>query len=408
MGLSKRPKSTPYLSAVPTSGQYTVGTRYLNSSPSGGGYLGWVCTQTGTLCSRLWANSSSISASTNITDGRYVYQSQNTGKTTKTNPFSASSYTIGTVVKDNLGLTNWSARATYAVGIYVFYSNSPNQWYEVTVSGKTGSSQPTTFPSTENSNLTDGTCTLVSRNMISWNVINTLGLFKGFNDIWTANVSIPPTISTPAPSNPTFDSSGIVKSGLVAYYNSKSGLDIPSLKWNNLASDTYHLTLGGSWETDPNRSGLMYFNGINNYATVTGFNFTQWTLEGWLRIDSPSSFPDIYSTLDHEIYTSNSNTISYDTDASSNTYTVTTLTNVSITYDSSTGNMNFYIDGVAGGTGYSASNMFYGGVEFHIGGGMDLMTYLYMYTGVIDSVKIYDRILTASEILANRNYGTQI
>lgn len=98
-------------SAAPTTGWWRRGDRVLNTAPSSGGYVGWVCTTAGWANATAWAGSGSYTLNDYVNKGGYVYQCSTAG----TNVDSGSGPSRTTAGTDTSGPITWTFVGVLAV-----------------------------------------------------------------------------------------------------------------------------------------------------------------------------------------------------------------------------------------------------------------------------------------------------
>jgi hypothetical protein len=106
-----RKPDVPYQSSPPSSGSFNLGARIFNTTPTAGGYTGWICTTSGIACGNVWASSFAYTKGQCIYSGNYVHMAQNNGTTGTSTPSFPS--TIGQTVVD--GGVTWQNLGVLAV-----------------------------------------------------------------------------------------------------------------------------------------------------------------------------------------------------------------------------------------------------------------------------------------------------
>ena len=191
--------------------------------------------------------------------------------------------------------------------------------------------------------------------------------------------------------------------------------------WTNLGSlsGTVNMTTMGTYDALDN-NGSFNFNGSSNYGriiTPSSASFTNVTFVAVVKLATPATntwrvilslvyWNPALTTYNNNLnfYSSGSPSI---TNAISPTFTFATNTwyFVASTYNSSTGVVTFYVNGVAAGTFNAATGGNWSGTNFTIGA--DSNNNSYFWNGKISSVALYNRVLTASEIAnLSNNYQT--
>lgn len=162
----------------PTSGYFKKGKLIQSVSPTAGGYFGWICLTTGYADNTAWGASTTYYKNDRIKVGSNVYVARNSGKSAKTTPsFPAP---IEAIVEDKVGIVNWTANATKVLGDLIVPTIANGRYYECTTAGTTGATEPTTFPLTENSTVTDGTVVWTARKIIVWENVGGIATFKPY------------------------------------------------------------------------------------------------------------------------------------------------------------------------------------------------------------------------------------
>jgi uncharacterized protein YjbI with pentapeptide repeats len=204
------------------------------------------------------------------------------------------------------------------------------------------------------------------------------------------------------------------------YLDSTNTSSYNGTTWTNLGSlgGSVNMTTMGTYDALDN-NGSFNFNGSSNYGriiTPSSASFTNVTFVAVVKLATPatSAWRVILSlswwnpTL--TIYNNNLNFYSTSpsiTNATSTNFTFAANTwyFVASTYNTSTGVVTFYVNGVATGTFNAATGGSWSGTNFTIGA--DSNNNNYFWNGKMSYIALYNRVLTASEIAnLSNNYQT--
>lgn len=218
-------------------------------------------------------------------------------------------------------------------------------------------------------------------------------------------------LSPPVPAN------GIVTNGLVGYWNSKQG--VSGTTWANIAPATqgqYNGTMVGvsvtangmDFQANPNSVTIPVPDAMKVVTNAT-FECRMIADDGWMDVVSQSDGrelfwigPDIlvpsglfdadHYTDKFTIYTQMANTIVY----------------LTVTADLTTNRITWYFYYPA--TGTTVSEYYATAIGTMAAGNVFLLsgTAGARYYGILDNVRIYNRVLTAAEIAKNRAVGTDV
>ncbi|MCC8425273.1 LamG domain-containing protein [Mucilaginibacter sp. UR6-11] len=206
--------------------------------------------------------------------------------------------------------------------------------------------------------------------------------------------------------------------GLLAYWSFDGNANDVSGNGNN--GTAYNVTS----TTDRNGvSGNAYaFNGTSSYVTVPDnvalrLNNTDYTLNAWVRVNS-------YGSSGMQMIAKRSSTATgygwslttsgYDffgpgggtTSSTGTTFVSASATNwhmITVTYQYSTGTLTHYVDGVAAGSYSSGFPTPSATTTDPLVIGRDNIGPNYFFNGAIDDVRIYNKLLTTTEITALKN-----
>jgi hypothetical protein len=221
----------------------------------------------------------------------------------------------------------------------------------------------------------------------------------------------------------------IVTNGLVLALDAADKNSYPGsgTTWTDLSGNANNGTLTNSPTFNSGNGGSIVFNGTNQYGTAsdsTSLRPTSFTLDTWFR---PTSF-NLYSCivvkpfngpvwtppyLSYMIRLNSTGTIlecstntggTYRALSPNYTFAANTTYNVTFTLNSSTGAAVAYINGAV----LSSGNLTAGAISYStppliIGAGYGASPVGEYFAGSIYSVKIYNTILSATEVLQNYN-----
>jgi hypothetical protein len=200
-----------------------------------------------------------------------------------------------------------------------------------------------------------------------------------------------------------------------------------SIIWNDLSGNSNNGTLTNGPTFSPASLGSIVFDGTNDYVTAsdsTSLRPTSFTIDTWFRPTSFGAFNTIVTKpfngpawtapfLSYMIrIESNGTRLNCDTNTggtyrafqTSYTFLTNTTYNISFTLNSSTGAAIAYLNGsVLSSINHTAGAISYSSPPVLIGASYGASPFGEFFTGSIYSVKIYNKILSASEILQNYN-----
>jgi hypothetical protein len=173
---------------------------------------------------------------------------------------------------------------------------------------------------------------------------------------------------------------------------------------------------GATWTTAGKYGGALSFDGVNDLVTVADSASldltTAYTLEAWVRPTSTSDWRNVLlketpSTLAYGLYASgypnrpsswltiNDSFVALDGTAP---LPVNAWTHLATTYDGTT--LRLYVDGTQVSSTQAPGAAPVSGSPFRIGGNTIWSEW---YAGLVDDVRLYKRVLTGSEIVADRD-----
>jgi hypothetical protein len=206
----------------------------------------------------------------------------------------------------------------------------------------------------------------------------------------------------------------IVTSGLVMHLDAANTKSYPGTgsTWYDRSGNVNNGTLVNGPSFSSTNRGSLLFNGTNNYVDIgvkPSLLPQALTVSVWFKIGSSLAFSIIVrsrtygwgisvagTTLSSMLYTSLSNQIN----STGSTISLNVYNHVSITYTNSTFCM--YLNGVQVYTTTSPTNSIYY-VNGYIAIGRDADASASYFTGNIANVQIYNRALSATEVLKNFN-----
>jgi hypothetical protein len=208
----------------------------------------------------------------------------------------------------------------------------------------------------------------------------------------------------------------IVTDGLVvaldaADRNSYSG---SGTTWNDVSGNNNSGSLLNGTSFSATNGGNIVFDGVDDYVTVTEIGqLTRFSIESWFR---PTAYPGNYAAVIASVYPGTNATVNFKigyeagTGMVGGTYignwfytpsvptTLNTWQQIIFTYDGS--GLAIYSNGVSGGSNAFTGTPNSGGGGIRIGRRWDIPD---SFVGNIAITRIYNRALSASEILQNYN-----
>jgi len=221
----------------------------------------------------------------------------------------------------------------------------------------------------------------------------------------------------------------IVTNGLVLALDAADRNSYPrsGTTWTDLSGNNNTNTLVGSPTFSSTFNGGLVLNGTSQYATAsdsTSLRPASFSIDTWFRPTSFSAFGCILSKPTNgpvwappylsyfirlesngTLLTCGTNTVNtYRALQSNYTFAANTTYNVSFTFNSSTGAAVAYLNGaVLSSTTLTAGTISYSTPPLIIGAGYGASPVGEYFAGSIYSVKIYNTILSATEVLQNHN-----
>jgi uncharacterized protein (TIGR02145 family) len=249
--------------------------------------------------------------------------------------------------------------------------------------------------------------------------------------IFNLNAQIlPAAFGVATPSRPV--SSPVVTSGLVMHLDAGNTASYPGsgTTWTDLSGNGYNGTLVNGPTYSSSNGGSIVFDGTDDVASfgnILNLGLNSWTLSCWVKFNSgtvPSSGPvgiigktsyrgyvGRYSFYieDNNLHAFFQPDVNYSVTTPIAPYLDNKFHNLVMTIDR-TSMMYFYIDGVSVGTplnvsGVSSINLNSSTDNFYIGsyGSNNGQSPQYFLNGNISQASIYNRALTAAEVLQNYN-----
>jgi len=210
--------------------------------------------------------------------------------------------------------------------------------------------------------------------------------------------------------------SSIVTAGLVLNLDAGNPASYPGTgtTWTSLAGNNYSGSLLNGTAFSSTNGGNLVFDGVDDYVNVTEIGqLTRFSIESWFR---PTAYPSNYAAVIASVYPGTNATVNFKigyqdgTGMTGGTYiggwfhtptvptTLNTWQQVIFTYDGS--GLAIYSNGVSGGSNAFTGTPNSGGAGIRIGRRWDLPD---SFIGNIAITRIYNRALSAAEILQNYN-----
>lgn len=207
---------------------------------------------------------------------------------------------------------------------------------------------------------------------------------------------------------------GISQSGLIGYLNSKQGKS--GATWQNLAptgGSNASFRGGAGTTTDPQGSGLMYWDGVDDDAQIptTPIHTTSHTVEFWLRPDRAGNSQILASggaSIETLTGTGSAPLIYYDAISSGHETTQSLTFNqlYHVVFTRATDVHKWYVNGALDSSFTSTTAGFEDLTDttpFNLA-----YAVLVNFQGVLDSIKVYDRTISEEEITQNFIFGTGV
>ena len=226
-----------------------------------------------------------------------------------------------------------------------------------------------------------------------------------------------------------YTGANIIRNGLVLSLDAASRNSYPGsgTVWTDLSGNDNTNTLFGSPTFSSTFNGGLVLNGTSQYATAsdsTSLRPASFSIDTWFRPTSFSGYNTIITKptngplwvppyLSYVIRLETNGTIlncgtstggTYRSLTKSYTFSANTIYNISFTFDSSTGAAVVYLNGaVLSSTTFTAGAISYSTPPVIVGASYGLSPVGEYFAGSIYSVKIYNTILSATEIAQNYN-----
>jgi len=204
--------------------------------------------------------------------------------------------------------------------------------------------------------------------------------------------------------------------GLILYLDAANLLSYPGTgtTWTDLSGNNNNGTLTNGPTFSSDKGGCISFDGSNDFvevANATSLNASAQTISVWYNASTlPARSANIICKHDtvgsfngYQLFTKNSATIKVGSVAyniGSNAGIVSTWYYLTLAYTSNV-SMTLYVNGVADGSAVAIGNLSISSNPLRIGRSQD--AFWSIFTGKIASVSIYNKQLTAAEILGNYN-----
>lgn len=213
---------------------------------------------------------------------------------------------------------------------------------------------------------------------------------------------------------PNINRNGLVLCLDAADRNSYSG---SGTAWYDLSGNNKTGTLTNGPTFDSGNRGSIVFDGVNDYVvSALNLNFANGTISMWVYPSATGTNFIVYTdaqpntNYSHELGISSANKLvayiyagaTKRIDGSAN-MALNRWHNAVMTWVSN-GNMTMYLNGVSDGTPIAIGASWQSGTEIRIGSGSGNSGQPYFYlNGKVANVNIYNRALSASEVLQNYN-----
>jgi hypothetical protein len=212
----------------------------------------------------------------------------------------------------------------------------------------------------------------------------------------------------------------IITNGLVLYLDAANRNSYPGsgTTWTDLSGNGNNGTLTNGPTFNATNMGSIVFDGTNDYiyrSSFSNFNSSTYTILLWGKFVSVSSSGVLFNlgrspsdaNSEAQLYYNNSRLVYWDYDGSmafnfiqsSGTLSTNVYQYLGFTKNSTNG--TFYINGYSSGTGTAAFDANISTNDFTIGA--DIRDSINYVNGNISQFLIYNRVLTASEVLQNYN-----
>ena len=221
----------------------------------------------------------------------------------------------------------------------------------------------------------------------------------------------------------------IVTNGLVLNYDAAQLRSYPTTgtTWTDLSGSGNNGTLINGPTFNSANGGSIVFDGTNDYVTATDSSSlrpTSFSIDVWFKVNSFSSFMSIVTkpfngppwSPPYISYMIRLNSLGTVLDISTNTggtykflqsnyiFLTNTIYNVTFTFNSSTGAAISYINGsVFSSTTFTSGAISYSTSPLIIGGAYGSSPVSELFNGNIYNVKIYNTVLSATQITQNYN-----
>lgn len=212
----------------------------------------------------------------------------------------------------------------------------------------------------------------------------------------------------------------IITNGLVLYLDAANRNSYPGsgTTWTDLSGNSNNGTLTNGPTFNAANMGSIVFDGTNDYiyrSSLSNFNSSTYTILLWGKFVSVSSSGILFNlgrspsdaNSEAQLYYNNSRLVYWDYDGSmafnfiqsSGTLSTNVYQYLGFTKNSTNG--TFYINGYSSGTGTAAFDANISTNDFTIGA--DIRDSINYVNGNISQFLLYNRVLTASEVLQNYN-----
>ncbi len=212
----------------------------------------------------------------------------------------------------------------------------------------------------------------------------------------------------------------IIENGLTLFLDASNIRSYPGsgTTWSDLSGNGNNATLTNGPTFSAANLGSIVFDGTNDYiyrSSLSGFNSSTFTILLWGKFVSVSSSGVLFNLgrssgdadTEAQLYYNNSRLVYWDYAGSiafnfiNSSGTLSTNVYQYLGFTKNSTNGTFYIDGYSSGTGTAAFNANISTNDFAIGA--DIRDSINYINGNIPQFLIYNRVLTAAEVLQNYN-----
>jgi len=212
----------------------------------------------------------------------------------------------------------------------------------------------------------------------------------------------------------------INENGLILHLDAANNKSYPGTgtTWTDLSGNGNNGTLTNGPTFNAANMGSIVFDGTNDYiyrSSLSNFNSSTYTVLLWAKFNSMSTYGILFSlgrsasdaVTEAQLQQANSRLVYWDYDSSmgfnfiQSAGTLSTNVYQYLGFTKNSTNGTFYIDGYSSGTGTAALNASISTNDFTIGA--DIRDSISYVNGNISQFLLYNRVLTAAEVLQNYN-----